>query len=251
MTQSRHLNHAPRGGRLADVAAPCRHPSDALLFADGAGALSPALSLVLETHRAFCPICRQAAAAATATGGALLEDVSPVAMSGGALERALAALPQNSNPALPQNLSPASPQSINPSSVLNPDPALPPAWPQALAPFAQTVAAGDWRRLGWGIKMLTLAPRGAYGGGAHLVRMSPGAWMPRHGHDGLELTVVLSGTFADEHGRYAPGDFIEADGELDHQPIADANEDCVCLVAMDGVLRFDGFFRLLAPFVKL
>ena len=58
-----------------------------------------------------------------------------------------------------------------------------------------------------------------------------------HGHDGIEYTTVLSGAFIDVTGRYGPGDYVEGDEEIEHQPIADACEDCLYLAAFDGRFR--------------
>ena len=48
------------------------------------------------------------------------------------------------------------------------------------------------------------------------------------------------------------GDFDFGDESVDHRPIVGGNEPCVCLVAMTGDLRMNGFLgRLIAPFVRL
>lgn len=245
---------------------PNRHPSDAMLFADGAGALSPGLSLVLAAHRAVCPRCRRAAGMVRAAGGALLTDAPPAAMAADALSRALAAVDADSAVLRSADLkadgfpTPADSPAGGTGCAAPPAPpasgdvwaGLAPALRSVLAPFAEPIAAAAWKRLGWGVKILTLEPRRAYGGGAYLIRMKPGAWAPRHGHNGLEATLVLSGGFADENGRYEPGDLVEADDDCRHQPIVDGSEECLCLAAMDGELRFDGVFgRLLSPFMRL
>ena len=63
---------------------------------------------------------------------------------------------------------------------------------------------------------------------------------------------MLSGHFADELGRYGPGDLAEVDGDTRHQPIADSHRDCVCLIATDAPLRFTGLMgRLMQPFIGL
>ena len=51
---------------------------------------------------------------------------------------------------------------------------------------------------------------------------------------------------------YGAGDFDFGDESLSHEPHVDAGEDCLCLVAMQGELRWKGFWGLLArPFVHL
>ena len=75
--------------------------------------------------------------------------------------------------------------------------------------------------------------------------------MLEHTHTGIELTCVLRGSFSHEGGRFGPGDFDFGDETLDHQPIVGSGEPCLCLVAMTGDLRMNGFFgRLIGPFVR-
>jgi putative transcriptional regulator len=63
-----------------------------------------------------------------------------------------------------------------------------------------------------------------------------------HTHDGMEVTLVLSGAFSDKTGRFARGDIEIGDDELDHQPIVETGQDCVCFVVADGALRLTGPF---------
>ncbi|HEX5975382.1 MAG TPA: cupin domain-containing protein, partial [Rubrobacteraceae bacterium] len=57
---------------------------------------------------------------------------------------------------------------------------------------------------------------------------------------GLELAVVLAGSYRDEIGLFARGDLADLDQEVRHQPCADEREGCVCLIATEGRLRFEG-----------
>jgi putative transcriptional regulator len=59
-----------------------------------------------------------------------------------------------------------------------------------------------------------------------------------HGHRGLELTVVLQGSYSDELGHFAGGDFVETDEDVRHRPVADRGADCICRIATSGPLRF-------------
>jgi putative transcriptional regulator len=83
-------------------------------------------------------------------------------------------------------------------------------------------------------------PPTAAGGHTVLLRSAPGAALPRHGHTGRELTVVLAGSFVDELGRFAAGDLAEIDDEREHRPIIDSATHCVSVVATEGRLRFAG-----------
>ncbi|MEK9831429.1 MAG: ChrR family anti-sigma-E factor, partial [Rhodospirillaceae bacterium] len=117
-------------------------------------------------------------------------------------------------------------------------------------------AGGDvdslkWRRLGSSAYHVPLvAKRGAPT--ARLLRIPSGTAVPEHGHNGLELTMVLAGSFTDDGARFARGDVETADVDVEHQPVAEAGDDCICLAVTDAPLRFRGpVARLLQPFIGI
>jgi putative transcriptional regulator len=86
---------------------------------------------------------------------------------------------------------------------------------------------------------------------AVLYRIRPGRRMPQHSHEGLEVTLVLKGGFTDETGHFRRGDMVVADEHLDHVPVADADEECICFAVMDAPLKLTGTFgRLINRFVR-
>lgn len=223
------------GRRPAPVEAPRHHPSDALLVGYGAGSLGEGLSLAVALHLARCPDCRAAMRDIEAVGGALLEDLPPAPLERLTLADTLAGL----------DLGPAFIPLRRPSAG---DPGL----PGPLRPYVGALSTMPWQRLAPGVRRVELLPRTPRGGSAQLLRIAPGTALPHHGHGGLELTVVLAGSFTDELGRYGAGDVAEADGEVLHQPIADGHEECLCLIATDAPLRFTGLMgRLMQPFIGL
>ena len=53
-------------------------------------------------------------------------------------------------------------------------------------------------------------------------------------------------------GRYGPGDFDLGDESVRHQPYVEDGEACVSLVAMQGDLRWRGFWgRIAQPLMRL
>lgn len=63
---------------------------------------------------------------------------------------------------------------------------------------------------------------------------------------------MLQGSFSDETGRFGVGDLEIADEELEHTPIADVGDACICLAATDAPLRFWSFVpRLLQPLFRI
>jgi putative transcriptional regulator len=85
-----------------------------------------------------------------------------------------------------------------------------------------------------------------------LLYIPAGTAVPDHGHRGMELTLVLQGAFVDETDRFGPGDIEIADEDLNHTPIADIGEDCICLAATDAPLRFNKLIpRIAQPFFRI
>ncbi|MBN9670424.1 ChrR family anti-sigma-E factor [Roseibium aggregatum] len=84
-----------------------------------------------------------------------------------------------------------------------------------------------------------------------LLWVRAGRAMPSHTHHGTELTLVLQGGFKDEDGHYVAGDVAFADGDVDHKPIADEDEDCICFAVTAGRLQLTGpVGRWFAPFMR-
>jgi putative transcriptional regulator len=84
-----------------------------------------------------------------------------------------------------------------------------------------------------------------------LYRIRAGKKMPQHTHEGSEYTLVIRGAFSDVTGRYGRGDVAISDEDLDHTPIAEAGEECLCFAVMDAPLRLTGpIGRFLNRFVR-
>jgi len=84
-----------------------------------------------------------------------------------------------------------------------------------------------------------------------LLKMGAGRKLPAHTHRGYEMTLMLEGAYADHLGEFCPGDFVELDGSVTHQPVIDEAADCICLTVTDAPVRFtEGWARLLNPFLR-
>ena len=87
---------------------------------------------------------------------------------------------------------------------------------------------------------------------ARLLYIPAGQAVPDHGHRGLELTLVLQGAFRDETARFGRGDLEIADEAVEHTPVAEEGEVCICLAATDAPLRFNAIIpRLAQPFLRI
>src|SRR5271154_7569927 len=75
------------------------HPSDPTLAAFAAGTLDEGRALVVSTHVAACPTCRNAVRSFEHMRGVALEDGEPAQMAVDALQRALRAVSSDPMPA--------------------------------------------------------------------------------------------------------------------------------------------------------
>ena len=215
---------------------PTHHPGDALLMDYAGGCLGEAGGLVVATHLALCPGCRLAVNELEAVGGALLDDLEPDTLAPGALDALLARLDTPDEPAPP------------------PRRCAPPNGTLVIPEPLRSYVGGDlsqvrWRPMAPGFQCHDI--RLNHGERARLLRMKPGAVVPQHSHDGLELAIVLHGGFSDSLGHFLRGDVAVGDGSIDHRPKADP-EGCVCLSVTFGRLRLTGAVgRFLNPFLRL
>jgi putative transcriptional regulator len=114
----------------------------------------------------------------------------------------------------------------------------------------QDCEVGPWKWLGPGFKWSKVKIPGSPDEKVMLLKGRAGLHLPAHGHTGLEFMQILSGSLADERGRYFPGDLDEAGDDVDHRPVVGQESDCVCLAALEGDTRLHGLLgRLLRPIV--
>lgn len=218
------------------------HLQEDLLLDYASGALPSPVSLLVATHLTLCPVCRDAVDGYETIGGALLEEITPVAMAADALEMAFASLETDNIEVL----------ETDNAANLEPDDPTAPSIPRALS----RVLGGSVETLAWkprarGIAEVEL-PVGNDGYSASLLRIEPGAAIRSHTHEGQELTLVLRGAFSDASGHYQRGDVCHATPEITHAPVADPGEVCLCLAVVDGSLKLTGLVgRMLNPFLRL
>jgi putative transcriptional regulator len=214
---------------------PIHHPHDEHLVEYATGAMAEPMAMLLATHLALCPQCRRQIGALEAVGGALLDEVEPVAVSESALTSLLSRLESE-----PVEMPPES------AAATEGDPLL----PQPLRGYVgRRLSEVDWQRIG-NLRTASLE----IGKGeqrTRLMRIEAGAPMPSHTHAGNELTLVLAGGFSDGIGHYLRGDVAVADADIEHQPVADEDGECLCLAVTDAPLKLTGrFARLLNPFLR-
>ncbi|MHA7850190.1 ChrR family anti-sigma-E factor [Roseovarius sp.] len=210
------------------------HLTDALLMAYSAGTLPEAFSLTIAAHISMCDECRARLGAFDTVGGALIESCETAELSSGSFEATLNRIK---------------------SGDMSNTPAKPVRRGGILPAPVQDYVGGDldavkWKPVGMGVKQAILTT--SRDATVRLLYIPAGAAVPDHGHAGTELTLVLKGAFRDEMDHFGPGDIEIANEDLDHTPVADIGEDCICLAATDAPLKFRGLIpRIAQPFLRI
>jgi putative transcriptional regulator len=216
------------------------HADDATLMSYSAGTLGEALSAVVASHLAMCPVCRNELAQMDTLGGLMLSALPSAAMT---------TLPPRphllAGPAINDGGQPASGQRK-------------PATPATGVPLPLARLVGNdinaitWKRLSLGVWHHRLPLSAGAKGDLRLIKIAPGQIMPEHGHGSTELTLVLDGSYTDAVGRFATGDLADLDEETEHQPIADHQTGCICLIASEEKARFKSILaRIVQPLIGL
>jgi putative transcriptional regulator len=212
------------------------HLDDATILAYAAGTLGEAHGFAVATHIAYCGTCRAAARQAESYGGELLMAEPVSAVTDSCRAATLASL-----------------------DIMLPPPSRKPSARGADVPAVLCNLLGNqpldslkWKAKAPGIATFEIPLSNKGKTHLQLLRIGKGRKMPEHGHGGEELTVMLRGSYTDHTGRYIVGDVADLDEDIEHQPIVDSDEDCICLVATEAPTRFKSFWaRLAQPFVGI
>jgi putative transcriptional regulator len=210
------------------------HPDVDLLAAYAAGALDLGQRIAIATHLKACESCRAWVSTMEQVGGAMIAGAPPAGLDEAALARTLARIGETPPEAAPD------------ARPVRDDA------PKELPRFVRTYDFGPWRRVAPGVATRPIRLPEPGPTRVFLLKARAGAKLLEHGHTGLEMTCVLTGAFRHEGGRYGPGDFDFADGDVHHQPSIEEGHECVSLVTVQGELRWEGLLgRLLQPFIRL
>lgn len=196
---------------------PRHHPSDDILTAYAAGALEPGFGLVVGAHLEVCAQCRARVGVFEAVSGAALEDLPVADVVPDAFAKVLARLDAQQ-----------------------------PAEQADRRPFVERLSLKPKKWVAPGVWVAGVNTPHAPENRVYLLSVGSGGLTARHEHTGAEFCTVLSGAYRDELGLFAAGDFAAAEADLNHQPVVEGNEACVCLFATEGRLKAQGWLGRLA-----
>ena len=223
------------------------HLSDITLGAFSAGSLSEALSFVAASHISLCPVCQKRQKKLEELSGAYLQNSEPSNISELALQNVMTKLDeheqeQNSDHDLSDTSLHSSTDGVS-HQVYG---------PMIAGPLQNYVPDNlndiKWKSLAPGIKYFAISDLQTNGGTLSMLNIEPGVRIPEHGHQGIELTQVLKGSFSDDVGSFSVGDIADLDDDIKHQPIVGNNEPCICLIASEAPLRFTGLMPRLVHY---
>ena len=197
-----------------------------------AGILPEAFSLVVATQMSISDEARARIASYEAIGGGILEDSDEAEMKPNAFQKALKEID------IPTEKRPLPPMVEG-------------IFPKPLQKYVgNDLNAIKWKNIGRGVRQAIL--KTDKHATARLIYIPAGTAMPNHGHNGLEMTLVLQGEFHDKEDFFARGDIEIGDENLHHTPTASGNGPCICLAASDAPLKFTSLLpRLLQPLFKI
>ncbi|MCR9138119.1 MAG: ChrR family anti-sigma-E factor [Alphaproteobacteria bacterium] len=217
------------------------HLDAATLMRYASGDLDTAFTVVVASHLAMCDACRESVRVAEAMGGQCLDDAPAPMLSDGAFARlshAIDAGVTRDTPVVPRAREIGSQHA---SDV-----------PLPLRPFVgDTFDDVSWRMIVPGVHRhrIELADTQS---SLYMLKIGEGRKMPEHGHGGPEMTLVMRGSYSDTLGHYGAGDVADLDEHVEHQPIVNSSEPCICLVATEEPTQFKGIVsRLMQPFVGI
>lgn len=215
------------------------HLDDATLLRYASGGLDEAFSTIVAAHLAMCEDCRRALRLAEEVGGQLLKSNEPADLAEDAFVRLMQRI-DNTGEAV--SLGESKHAVVVHSDV-----------PAPLQRFIGTSLDDvSWKTVAPGIRKHTIALPSKTASSLYMLHIAEGKAVPEHGHGGAEITLVLSGAYRDELGRFGPGDIADLDEHCEHQPKVEPGSPCICLVATEAPTRFKGLIsRLLQPLVGI
>jgi putative transcriptional regulator len=194
------------------------HPDQNMLIEFSAGTLETAPSICVSAHLHFCSNCRAKLLRLDQVGSQLMSQAEPVKVAEDALAQVMEKIDSGDNTAPKKtNFDGDMPFTVNKligTSLIN----------------------KNWKRLSSSVDVARFKT-GQDNFEVALHKICAGGKTPKHGHEGLEYTVVLKGSFSDENAVYREGDFLLRQPGDVHQPMGSQNGECICLSALSAPIK--------------
>jgi putative transcriptional regulator len=196
---------------------PSHHPSEDILIEYAAGALAPGFGLVVGAHLEMCSSCRARVGAFEAASGDGLESLPTAEIRPDALTKLMTRLDAQA-----------------------------PARRRETRPLVERLPLKRRKWVAPGVWAAAVDTPHAPHDRVYVLSVGVGMPTAQHTHSGAELCTVLRGAYRDELGVFRAGDFAAADGAVEHRPVVEGDEPCVCLFATEGRLKPRGLIGRIA-----
>ena len=222
------------------------HPDQNLLTEYASGSLAWALSIGVCAHIQLCTQCRQKVFNLNKIGGAMLNGVAAEVCAPNSFEKLMLKIQQETKTEKATEV-------VAVGELKNAyryDPLLN-RLPQIVEKLLPVDGKLKWKRVSSALKTARLtAGQNEYEIAFQCI--SSGGKVVEHGHRGLELTLILQGSFSDERGVYTKGDFLVRNAGEVHRPTATLNQDCLCLSVVAAPVFVTGFLGyFINPFLSI
>jgi putative transcriptional regulator len=209
------------------------HPDENMLIEFSAGTLETAASICVSAHLHFCASCRAKLLRLDQVGSQIMSQAEPVEVAEDALTQVMEKIDSGDNAKPTETkVDGGMPFSINKligTSLIN----------------------KNWKRLSSSVDVARFKT-GQDNFEVALHKICAGGKTPKHGHEGLEYTVVLKGSFSDENAVYREGDFLLRQPGDVHQPMGAQNGECICLSALSApILPTSPLGFLMKPWLRV
>lgn len=194
------------------------HPDENMLIEFSAGTLGTAESICVSAHLHYCSSCRAKLLRLDQVGSQMMSQAEPIEVADDAFDNIMEKI---------DTVDKAKPEEKTPSDAL----------PFSVNKLINTsLLSKNWKRLSSSVDIARFKT-GQDEFEVALHKICAGGKTPKHGHEGLEYTVVLKGSFSDENAVYREGDFlIRKPGDV-HQPMGALNGECICLSALSAPIK--------------
>jgi putative transcriptional regulator len=203
------------------------HPDQNMLIEFSAGTLDTAASICVSAHLHYCSSCRAQLLRLDQVGSQIMSQTAPVEVADNAFDQVMEKID-----GAPQTSTQASPATAK--ADVAEENTFGGAMPFSIKKLINTsLISKNWKRLSSSVDVARFKT-GQEEFEVALHKICAGGKTPKHGHKGLEYTVVLKGSFSDEKAVYREGDFILRQPGDVHQPMGSQNGECICLSALSA-----------------
>ncbi len=218
------------------------HPDENMLVEYASGSMAWALGISVSAHLQLCPQCRERIAGLNKLGGAILSQSVAEPIAENSFSDLMARIRQ-------QSAAPVAAPGVKPLHPIYQRNPLMQSLPKVIARLLPEDGSLKWQRASISLKIARLFT-GQQQYEVLFQHMRSGGTVFEHDHKGLEITLVLQGSFSDEDGIYHEGDFLVRNPGDIHKPTATLNQDCLCLSIAEAPVHITGLVgKLVNPFV--